>query len=501
MAEATGKIAPLRKRINRLESEIFKIDAKGMTLIKNEIQLEAKLNAVLERMVSVEKGKIAEAKTLSRKNETDLQTTVTKLKGKQKQYEQKREALERMKQKSALIRKELLNIAGNIQKETKELYEVDHVKKVAKTTTKQTPITKPITKATLTPKPLPKPTLSKPVPKPFIKPKPSTKPLSKPFVKPPPKPFVKPVPAKQFVTKPIPKSFVKPVPKPFVKPMPLALPKPIAKPAPVSKPFEEKKVQAPNFLKKPESMPPWTSKPNSGSSGFQNSLKEKSVEELGLGAFPIQKKETALSKKWPESNKPNMADFGVTPKPKPNLGTPVEKVESGKEEKSKDFVSFAREAEKIIATRPVKVPAPTAQATPKPAVEFSNQQLSFSHPSWPDKPGKPANALVSKENGVLSFNLTMDSISGSFEDMVSQKISKIKLEPAAKIIEKKETTGHVFIIYSKFWNGKDVLSKAMLIEHSRNFFALVFSAPKDEFEKVDKEFWNSVKSIKFKTSL
>jgi len=520
MGKGIDKIAPLRAKVEQLEREILKRDRDGMSLIKKEISLESRLNGLLGKMVSLEKEEISDAESVAKSREARLLARLSKLKEKQAEYEKKREMLKRMKAKSSLIKKELKTITGALQKETEELYAINKAKKdaakrekaekaAAQKKARPAKAKKPkavAKKKAGVPKPAKKPGAKKAkatAPKPSVeKPKKEPKPrLGKQAA------FSKPKPEKPLVPKPVEEPERPRVPKPKEEPEFLgAFPKAEERAAGAFPKAEERVTGA--FPKaRPEKE---EEEPSFGLGGYNKPLEEeKAKEEEEIK--PLEEEEPEPFGPEEEEPKPpepeeseetkeggeevfGMADLGVSPKKKSG---PVAK--KPKAQGSKDLASFAAETEKILAERPeAGEEARRQRPSGKRLESFSNEDLSFSHPDWPDSLGKQDNALVSKENGYFSFELSKEPGSGmDIKDFVAEKISGIKEAPGSRIVERKETVGHVFLVYSQQKNGREMLSKAMFIMHGPNVFALVFSGPKEEFGKIDNDFWDSVKSIKF----
>jgi len=214
----------IQKRLIELEKEIVQRDAEGTKLIKKAIVLENNLNAVLEKMVSLEKKNVFKAKITAKEREKLLTAKAAELESKKHDFHKKQDMLKQMKERTLSVKQELKNIESHIQKETQELYTMGEVKKEAK---KAAPM--------LAAKPAPKP-ITKPVPKPALKPafksvaKPALKPAFKPVAKPAPKPTpkLKPLIKKAPMSKPAPKPLeTKTFPK--LAPMPPALGMPILK--------------------------------------------------------------------------------------------------------------------------------------------------------------------------------------------------------------------------------------------------------------------------------
>jgi len=210
MIEAVNAI---QKRLIELEKEIVRRDVEGTKLIKKAIVLEDNLNAVLAKMVSLEKKKVFKAKITAKEREKLLAAKAAELESKKHDFQKKQDMLKQMKERTLSVKQELKNIELHIQKETQELYTMGEVKKEVK---KAAPMlaAKPVAKPA--PKPIAKP-VAKPIAKPVAKPIPKLKPLIKkaplPVSKPIPKPAAKPVPKLKLLIKKTPMS--KPASKPL----------------------------------------------------------------------------------------------------------------------------------------------------------------------------------------------------------------------------------------------------------------------------------------------
>ncbi len=236
MIEAVNAI---QKRLIELEKEIVRRDVEGTKLIKKAIVLEDNLNAVLAKMVSLEKKKVFKAKITAKEREKLLAAKAAELESKKHDFQKKQDMLKQMKERTLSVKQELKNIELHIQKETQELYTMGEVKKEVK---KAAPMlaAKPVAK------PAPKP-VAKPVAKPIPKLKPLIKKAPLPVSKPIPKPAAKPVPKLKLLIKKAPMS--KPASKPLetktfpkLAPMPPALGMPKEK-APLPSTLMSKSVE------------------------------------------------------------------------------------------------------------------------------------------------------------------------------------------------------------------------------------------------------------------
>ncbi len=126
MAVNKKGFADAKKRIVSLEEEILGRYKEGLLLVKRAISLEDQLKAVLSGQIEVEKAKISKARAEAMKKEKALLSRIAGLKRKQQIYEKKKEILNKIREKSANLKKELHAIEQKISQETEELSRISN---------------------------------------------------------------------------------------------------------------------------------------------------------------------------------------------------------------------------------------------------------------------------------------------------------------------------------------------------------------------------------------
>jgi len=301
-----------------------------------------------------------------------------------------------------------------------------------------------------------------------------------------PRPVVKPAPAAGL--KPaLPKAPV--APKPLAKPKPL--PQDVKKPMSVSKPFDDIPLPKPGHLES-KSLPKKPVGPKKEPAGFKPNPLYGTKPEKDKG--PGQAKPVHLEKSESFTSKlEKVVSDRAGAKP---LAKPVGKPGLGQ----KPSPALTQKPAGAPGPKPLAAakPSPAAKTGPGKLVEFKGQGFSISHPAWPPSPTKPANCLLSGAKGSVSFTITrMPSNGKTIKDFVSQEIPKIESGFGSKVLERKETVGHTFLVFTGAKGNTEILNKAMFILHGPTVYRIQFSAPKEAFKEINNVFWETVKSVKF----
>jgi hypothetical protein len=494
--EAEKEIDAIKQRTDALGREILQMENQGAALIKKEIALEDRLVAVLGQMLELEKGKIADAKRAGAAKEAALMGRIAYLQNKQKEFEKRKEMVKHLKEKSLAIKEEMGNAERKMREEIAELYRIKEIKKkhaVEKEAQKaakeaaekaaQRAAEAAAEKAVKMAKAALKLKKAVPAKKPAVK-------LKK--AKPKKAKAVKKAPKKKAVKRAKPKKAA------------------AKKPAAVKKVVVKKPVK----IKKPKARVPklkLAKKP-----AFLDELpeeeEEEEVEEEEAEAaeeVPVEEEAPAEEEAAEEEEAPaeeEVAEEEAVPEEEAQPveeEAPVEEV-AAEEEQAEEEPSALLERVLEKAKEKVTEEEPAAEAEAKePAdydfTEFSSVDVSISHPDWPEKSGAPSNALLSRGTGNFSFDLLQIPAQGrNVDDVVSQATIKIESNIGSRVLEKKKTGDKAFVVYSESHNGREFLNKAIFVMHLDNIFKLVFSAPTEQFDKINDIFWKAAKSISFK---
>ena len=131
-------------------------------------------------------------------------------------------------------------------------------------------------------------------------------------------------------------------------------------------------------------------------------------------------------------------------------------------------------------------------------VPFSRPPISLQVPVWPEPKEKQANSIKGGQKGDFVFSVSVEKSGGKpVEDLVSEKVSRIESDSGSKVIERKETVGHVFLVYTTSKGYGKILHKGMFISHNGSIYSVFFSAPEEKFKEINDTFWACVKSIRF----
>lgn len=237
---------------------------------------------------------------------------------------------------------------------------------------------------------------------------------------------------------------------------------------------------------------------------------EEDLETLEELEAKLAAKTTEAGSKAPEANhtKPNREEpFQRTsePAPKPLEQKPVQPMPTKTvTHKPAEPMPAESPEQKPVIHKPFeeKKEIPGEEATSKFAeenlIDFSSAPISLKIPAWGEPKEKQVNALKAGQKGDFVFAVSVEESNGkAIEDLVSEKASKIETNPGSKVIERKETLGHVFLVYTTSKGFATLLHKGMFIMHDGKIYSVFFSAPEEKFKDINDTFWKSVKSISF----
>lgn len=127
---------------------------------------------------------------------------------------------------------------------------------------------------------------------------------------------------------------------------------------------------------------------------------------------------------------------------------------------------------------------------------FKSGNIALSYPDWQENQEKTKETLVSVSNGQFSFELRKsDALGQTIKKFVSEKAEKIESKPGSKVLIQKETSNNIFMEYSEEKTGQKFLTKALFILHKRNAYSIIFSAPAEQFQKIDDLFLKTIFSV------
>ncbi len=483
LADAGKEIDAIKQKTDALGKEILQMENQGAGLIKKEIALEDRLVAVLGQMLELEKGKIADAKRSGAAKEAALMGRITALQNKQREFEKRKEMLRHLKDKSAAIKEEMGNAERKMQEEIAELYRIKEIKKkhavekaaqkaakaAAKKAVKKPKAALKLKKAVHAKKPTGKAKKAKAVKKVLLKKAVKRAKQKKAAAK-------KPAAVKKAVVK-------KPVKikKPKARAPKLKLAK---KPAFLEELPEEEEEAEEEAVEEEEAEAAEEVPAEEEAQVEEEAAPEEAAEEEA-----VQEEEEQPAEEAPAEDEAPAEE-----------AAPEE--EEAEEEPSALLERVLRKAKKEKVAE--EEPAAGEEAGAKePAdydfTEFSSVDVSISHPDWPEKSDAPQNALLSRGTGNFSFDLLQIPAQGrSVDDVVAQAAIKIESNIGSRVLEKKKTGDKAFIVYSESRNGREFLNKAIFVLHIDKIFKLVFSAPTEQFDKINEIFWKAAKSISFK---
>ncbi len=493
LADEGKELNAIKQRTDALGKEILQMENQGAALIKKEIALEDRLVAVLGQMLELEKGKIADAKRSGAAKEAALMGRIAYLQNKQREFEKRKEMVKHLKEKSLAIKEEMGNAERKMREEIAELYRIKEIKKkhaVEKEAQKaakaaaekaaqmaaEAAAEKAVKKAKAAAK------LKKAVPakKPAVKAK-KAKPKAK---------AVKKAPKKKAVKRAKPKRLAA-VRKAVVK-------KPVKIKKPKARVPKLKLAKKPAFLEElPEAEEEEEMEEEEAEAAEEEAVEEEAPAEEAAEEEEAPAEEEAVEEEEQVAEEQPAEEEAVEEEAQPEEAAAEE--EQAEEEPSALLERVLEKAKEKVTEEEPAAEAGAKEPGDYDFTEFNSVDVSISHPDWPEKSGAPSNALLSRATGNFSFDLLQIPAQGrSVDDVVSQATIKIESNIGSRVLEKKKTGDKAFIVYSESRSGREFLNKAIFVLHLDKIYKLVFSAPTEQFDKINDIFWKAAKSISFK---
>jgi DNA mismatch repair ATPase MutL len=167
----------------------------------------------------------------------------------------------------------------------------------------------------------------------------------------------------------------------------------------------------------------------------------------------------------------------------------LEKMELSEESEEEPFFKEEEETTNISEETLASMPE-------KNTKEYNDEDISLQYPNWKESKEKSADSLLAVAQPPFRFELSKTEIfNQTIQKFVSSKTEKIQSKPGSKILIQKETSNNIFIEYSEETMGEKFLSKALFILHKNNAYSIIFTAPSDQFQKIDDLFLKTIFSV------
>jgi hypothetical protein len=439
----------IKSNIASLSKEILAKEKKTIFLIKKEMKFEKKLTALLAKMIKLEETKILGTKKTTSEKELRLLQRIENLQKKQQEYQKKKDAARHINEKQRNIKKEIELLNSKLKKETGELY---GIKKMAATanSSKEKKLLSIAGKKTVKNKKKKTVGLAG-----------GTNETKKQWAK-----------AKKIaeVTKELKKALEKEETK---------------TPEKKQEPLEETILENPE--KKEETEEPQEENQEPQEETGESSQKEtfdweKRQKELIGETFSENPEEKEEKEKIEEQQEENQEPL------EEKTSETLEKMELSEESEEEPF--FKEEETTNISEE-------TLASTPeKNTKEYNDKDISLQYPNWKESKEKSADSLLAVAQPPFRFELSKTEIfNQTIQKFVSSKTEKIQSKPGSKILIQKETSNNIFIEYSEETMGEKFLSKALFILHKNNAYSIIFTAPSDQFQKIDDLFLKTIFSV------
>ncbi|MDD5148507.1 MAG: hypothetical protein PHH08_03515 [Candidatus ainarchaeum sp.] len=432
--KSENTVEAMKGQIASLSKEIICREKKTIELIRKEVALEEKLTFVLAKMIALEKKNVLNAEKTTKEKETVFKARIANLEKKQQKYEKRKEAAQHVGEKQIAIKKELEALDEKLKSDSEELF---GIKKMADTglVREESPFAD----------------------EDAGKGRKRAAELSR---------EIKETKKQQAKVKEIAE---------VTEELRKALEEEKEEP-------EEEKEEGfeGNEAEEQPEKEPEEEKPGITEGGEEPEGKEKPDESKGPLDWEKRQKEL-IGEAGEEKGSGLMGKDD-----RERLGNRLEEEEIPPEEENLD-----------IASEPDEEQVLDREAAPeKGTKEYRDNEIALIYPDWQAGKENPQDSIIAVSQGLYEFEFAKtEAFDKKIQEFANEKISRMQSKPGSKLLIQKETSNNIFVEYTEEKGGRKILTKALFILHKNNIYSLLFSAPSDEFQKIDDLFLKTIFSV------